>query len=107
MNRTQETLVEYIVQDIVRFVMEDMGVEIEEAMETLFCSELFDKLHDIETGLYLEGSAYVYEFLKEELMYAGEQEKKEPMSTCNLIASTDESTVVAEYTPEYRTAADF
>ena len=44
-----------------------MNVEIDEAMSILFDSQLFDKLHDIETGLYLEGSAYVYEFLKEEL----------------------------------------
>ena len=29
------------------------------------------------------------------------------MSTYNIITSTDESTVVAEYTPEYRTAAEY
>ena len=29
------------------------------------------------------------------------------MTKYNLIASTDESTVVAEYTPEYRTAAEY
>ena len=87
-----------LVEEIVGFVMEDMDLELDKAMELLFGSQLFDKLHDIETGLYLEGSAYVYDFLKEELAQAGDEESKESMSSYNTIASTEESTVVAEYT---------
>jgi hypothetical protein len=29
-------------------------------------SETFEKLSDIETGLYLEGATYIYEMLKRE-----------------------------------------
>jgi hypothetical protein len=62
-----EPLAEAITQEIVGFLMMDSGLELDEAMNLLYSSELFDKLHDIETGLYLEGSAYVYELLKDEL----------------------------------------
>ena len=62
-----ETLTEAITQEIVGFLMADYNLELDEAMKLLYNSELFDKLHDIDTGLYIEGSAYVYELLKDEL----------------------------------------
>jgi len=62
-----EALIETITQEIVSFIMEDNDIEIDAAMNLFYNSVLFEKLHDPETGLYLEGSAYVYEFLKDEL----------------------------------------
>jgi len=44
--------------------MEDKGSSMEAAMEEFYMSKIFEKLNDIETGLYLEGSAYIYEMLK-------------------------------------------
>ena len=44
----------------------ELNISIEEAMEQFYMSEVFEKLHDIETGLYIEGSAYIYELLKRE-----------------------------------------
>lgn len=38
----------------------------EDAMEQFYLSWTFEKLNDIETGLYLEGSGYIYEMLKRE-----------------------------------------
>ncbi|MCL2325047.1 MAG: hypothetical protein FWC40_00880 [Proteobacteria bacterium] len=67
MNSTQEALIEYIVQDIILFLTQDNAIEIDAAMMMFYNSQTYLKLYDIETGLYLEGSAYVYEFLKEEL----------------------------------------
>jgi len=57
---------EAITQDIVGFIMIDNDIELGSAMYLFYNSATFDKLHDCETGLYLEGSAYVYEFFKEE-----------------------------------------
>ena len=62
-----EVLTEAITQEIVGFIMTDNNLELDEAMNLLYSSDLFDKLQDTETGLYLEGSAYVYELLKDEL----------------------------------------
>jgi len=66
-----ETLAETIIQEIVGFLMVDNDLELEEAMKLLYNSELFDKINDEETGLYLEGAAYVYELLKDELNAKG------------------------------------
>jgi len=35
-------------------------------MNIFYLSNTFKKLEDVETGLYLDGSAYVYEMLKKE-----------------------------------------
>ena len=61
-----ESLAEAVTQDIIRFIMEDNEIELDAAMDLFYNSVTFEKLHDYETGLYLEGSAYVYEFYKEE-----------------------------------------
>jgi len=62
-----EALAEAITQDLVRYLVLDNNLEVKAAMILVYCSKLFDKLNDKETGLYLEGSAYVYELLKDEL----------------------------------------
>lgn len=56
----KEQLIEFNVQDIISFIVEDTGVEFDEAMNRFYSSETFDKLQDPETGLYLESPAYVY-----------------------------------------------
>jgi len=61
-----DVLIEYIVSDIVGYIIEDNNIKMEEAMALFYSSQIFDKLYDIETGLYLNGSAYVYELFKEE-----------------------------------------
>ena len=61
-----ETLIEAVTQEIIGFLMSDKNIELEEAMTFFYNSTLYEKLHDKETGLYLEGSAYVYELFKDE-----------------------------------------
>lgn len=63
----KEKLVEYTTKDIVNYLMEDKRIPLDSAMNIFYNSALFEKLQDVETGLYLEGSAYVYEFLKDEI----------------------------------------
>ena len=65
MNKT-DMLMELITQELIVFLMEDNDMEIDTAMNLLYGSAFFDKLQDPETGLYLEGSAYVYELLRDE-----------------------------------------
>ncbi len=60
-------MIEYTTQEVVRYLIEDNGISMEQAMEQFYMSGVFEKLNDIETGLYLEGSAYIYEMLKREL----------------------------------------
>ena len=59
-----EQLIEYTTQDIIAFLMEDQAIELEEALRLFYTSDTYTKLFDLETGLYLEGSAYVYDIFK-------------------------------------------
>ena len=62
-------LVEGITKDIISYLMQDNGYDLSTALKEFYNSETFAKLSDEGTGLYIESSAYVYEILKEELMY--------------------------------------
>jgi hypothetical protein len=63
----QELLIEYIIQDIIEYQNKEEGADILEAMSGFYNSEVFEKLQDPETGLYLAASAYVYDLFKSEL----------------------------------------
>ena len=65
----QEQLIEYIVQDIVDMFSSDQDIEYDEAMNKFYNSEVFEKLQDKETGLYMESSEYVYDLFKDEINF--------------------------------------
>lgn len=62
----QEQLIEYNIQDIIEYIVQDFRIEYDQAMHVFYNSQTFDKLMDVETGLYLESSAYVYEIFQDE-----------------------------------------
>ena len=65
----QEQLIEYIVRDIVDMFSSDQNIEYDQAMNRFYNSEVFEKLQDQETGLYMEGSDYVYDLFKDEINF--------------------------------------
>lgn len=65
----QDQLIEYIIQDIVDMLATDQNIEYDEAMNKFYNSEVFEKLQDKETGLYLESSEYVYDLFKDEMNF--------------------------------------
>lgn len=67
MTNRQQEMIEYTTQEVVRYLIEDEGLIMEAALEKFYLSDTFDKLNDVETGLYLEGSSYIYEMLKREM----------------------------------------
>ena len=66
MSIKQKQLIEYATQDLVAMVVEREGKSIQDAMGIVYHSRLHDKLQDVDTGLYLEGSEYLYGLLNEE-----------------------------------------
>lgn len=62
-----EQLKEYIIQDLIEYIIEDQKKSMEDAMNSLYRSRVFELLQNSETGLYLQGSAYIYELYKEEI----------------------------------------
>ncbi len=47
--------------------MHDRSLAIDAAMNLFYNTTVFTKLHDENTGLYLESSLYVYDLLQNEL----------------------------------------
>ncbi len=65
MNKRSQ-LMEYITQDVISYIMEDQKIDMSEAMHKFYSSITYEKLMDEETGLYLEGSTYVYDLFENE-----------------------------------------
>ena len=65
----QNQLIEYIIQDIVDMLAADQNIEYDEAMNKFYNSEIFEKLQDKETGLYLESPEYVHDLFKDEMKF--------------------------------------
>lgn len=68
MTAAQQEMIEYTTQDIIGFLIEDYSLSMKQAMDTFYSSKTFEKLSNVQTGLYLQGSAYVYDMLKDEGM---------------------------------------
>ncbi|MDE6534935.1 MAG: hypothetical protein K2K82_02885 [Muribaculaceae bacterium] len=58
---------EGVATDLVEYLIKDLNVSLSEALNILYNSELFSKLSNPATGLYYQGSRYVYTFLQHEL----------------------------------------
>ena len=72
MNANQDKikqLIEFSIQDVVRLLIAERKISILEGIKIVYQSELFSKLLDSETGLYLESPLYLYDMLKDELKY--------------------------------------
>ncbi len=67
MTKEFKYLKEGVTKDLVGYVMEDYGVSLTSALDTVYESETFKKLSEPQTGLYLQGSKYVYDYLQNEL----------------------------------------
>lgn len=60
-------LKEELTIDLVELLMKDFNLDYKEAMGVLYDSDLYAKLCDPATGLYFQGTLYVYSFLQSEL----------------------------------------
>lgn len=65
----REQLIEYIIQDVIDMLVTDQNIEYDEAMNKFYNSEVFSKLQEEETGLYMESSEYVYDLFKDEMNF--------------------------------------
>lgn len=68
MTAAQKEMIEHTTQDIAGYLVEDYCISIKQALDVFFLSKTFEKLSNVNTGIYLQGPAYVYEMLKEESM---------------------------------------
>lgn len=73
----KKELIEGIIQELVKYLIEDKAIDLEEAMDIIYNSIVFDKVLDSETALYIESPSYIYELLKDELVYGELVQKDE------------------------------
>ena len=55
------------VERMAQYLIEDNGVTIINALDMIYNSQIYQKLKDRKTGLYLYSPAYIYNYLKEEV----------------------------------------
>lgn len=60
-------IIESDVEEMVSFLMEDYGMGMIDAFDKIYNSQIYAKLCDTKTGLYIQSPAYIYEYMKEEL----------------------------------------
>ena len=63
-------LTDYALSELVKYVMEDTGCNIEQAMERVYNSPLMPALQDEENELYVQSPAYLYEMMNTPLSAA-------------------------------------
>ena len=58
---------ECTVRDLVLMLMDERGMSLHEALDTVYNSETYAKLMDSTTGLYFQSPVYIYCYLDREL----------------------------------------
>ena len=63
----RDFLIEANIQDVLKYIITEFGLSITEARRRFYVSEVFAKLQDMDTGLYLESPAYIYDLYQNEV----------------------------------------
>ena len=63
-NQKFRLMMDCVTTSVVRCIMEETSLSAGEAMKAFCNSEVFDRLCDVETGLYRESGGYVYDLYK-------------------------------------------
>ncbi|MBQ8656633.1 MAG: hypothetical protein IJ527_06250 [Prevotella sp.] len=62
-------MIDNVVKEITKLLMRDRGMAMREALDLVYNSQFYEKLEDLDTGLYYQSPLYNYEFLKHEIIY--------------------------------------
>lgn len=61
-------MIEEISKDIILLLVEERGLELRDAFDTLYTSDTYARLIDSNNGLYSQSTPYIYECLEHELL---------------------------------------
>lgn len=67
MTKEFKYLKEGLTTDLVEFLIADYKLSLQSALDTLYESDTFSKICNPDTGLYYQGSKYVYTYLQNEI----------------------------------------
>ena len=66
MNGKETFMVETLTSQLIARLMEERSLTMREAMDVVYNSQTFAALNNLNTGLYFQSPAYVYDVLEEE-----------------------------------------
>lgn len=69
MSEQTKFLIDSLVEQLALWAMRDYRLSMVEALQLIFNSQLYEKVIDLETGLYYQSAAYNYGLLKHEVDY--------------------------------------
>ena len=67
MNGKETFMVETMTRELIARLMEERSLSMREAMDIVYNSKTYAALNNLNTGLYFQSPAYVYDVLAEEL----------------------------------------
>ena len=67
MNGKETFMVETLTRELITRLMEERSLTMREAMDIVYNSKTYTVLNNLDTGLYFQSPAYVYDVLEEEL----------------------------------------
>ena len=68
MTKEQKYLIDTLTKNLTQKVMAEFNYSITEAMDAVYNSQLYEKVLDLETGLYYQSAGHNYGFLRNELL---------------------------------------
>ena len=69
MSEQTKFLIDSLVEQLALWAMRDYRLSMVEALQLVFNSQLYEKVIDLETGLYYQSAAYNYGLLRHEIDY--------------------------------------
>ena len=68
MNNETKFLIESLTKNLVLRVIKEFKLSIKESLDAVYNSQLYEKILDLETGLYFQSAGYNYQLLRKELL---------------------------------------
>ena len=62
----RDFLVNHIVDQLTEYLVTDEGMELVDALKTVYQSKTYNQLQDVDCGLYIQSPSYIYELLQKE-----------------------------------------
>ncbi len=63
MTNVQVFLLDQLLGKLVQLISEKRGIDMSSALDVVYHSPIYDKIMNIETGLYLQSEDYIYEMM--------------------------------------------
>ena len=67
MNNEVRFLIDALIERLVLLVIDDFKLSLLDALSLVYNSQLYEKITDLETGLYYQSALYNYELLRKEI----------------------------------------